>query len=164
MAADINYFVFGPHGCGRMEEIMALESVSRAAGAAYQSQGSTSAAQPKHVESVQQAPVVEAQPISHTQQVQSKSSDNGTNLNDEMTKEQNVEKDNKKIQKAVADLNKKMNNTYCQYGIHEGTGRVTIKILDKDTKDVIKEYPAEETLDLIEKVWELAGIMVDRKL
>ena len=38
-----------------------------------------------------------------------------------------------------------------------------IKIVDKDSKDVIKEYPPEETLDMIQKVWEMAGIMVDEK-
>ena len=141
---------------------MALESVSRAVGAAaYQS--SAPAAQTRHVEAVQPVAVAEAQPVVH-QSFQPKSPENGTNLNDEKAREQNVEMDNKKVQNAVADLNKKMNNTFCQYGIHEGTGRVTIKILDKDTKDVIKEFPAEETLDLIEKVWELAGIMVDKKL
>lgn len=139
--------------------IMALESVSRAAGAAYQS--SSPAVQTRQVEAPQ--PVVEAQPAVQ-QTFQSKSSENGTNRNGEMSREQSVEMDNKKVQNAVADLNKKMNNTFCQYGIHEGTGRVTIKILDKETKDVIKEFPAEETLDLIEKVWELAGIMVDKKL
>ena len=48
--------------------------------------------------------------------------------------------------------------------MHEGTGRVTIKIIDKETKDVVREYPAEETLEMIEKVWELAGILVDEKL
>lgn len=139
---------------------MALESVSRAAGtAAYQT--SSPAVQTRHVEAAQ--PVAAAQPIVQ-QSSQPKSSENGTNLNDEKAREQNIEMDNKKVQNAVSDLNKKMNNTFCQYGIHEGTGRVTIKILDKDTKDVIKEFPAEETLDLIEKVWELAGIMVDKKL
>lgn len=141
--------------------IMAIESVSRAAGAAaYQS--SAPAVQTRHVEAAAQTPVVEAQPV--VQSVQAKNSESGTNLNEEKAREQNIEMDNKKVQNAVADLNKKMNNTYCQYGIHEGTGRVTIKILDKDTKDVIREFPAEETLDLIEKVWELAGIMVDKKL
>ena len=136
---------------------MALESVSRSAGAAaYQS--SSPAVQTRHVEAPQ--PVVEAQPVVQ-QSFQSKGSESG---NGEMSREQSVEMDNKKVQNAVADLNKKMNNTFCQYGIHEGTGRVTIKILDKETKDVIKEFPAEETLDLIEKVWELAGIMVDKKL
>ena len=71
---------------------------------------------------------------------------------------------NEQIKKTVASMNKKMQNTACQYGIHEGTGRVTIKIVDKETKDVIKEFPAEETLELIAKAWELAGIMVDEKL
>ena len=71
---------------------------------------------------------------------------------------------NEQIKKAVSDINKRMGNTSCQFGIHEGTGRVTIKIIDKDTKDVIKEFPAEQTLEMIEKAWELAGIMIDEKL
>lgn len=49
------------------------------------------------------------------------------------------------------------------FGIHEGTNRVMIKMVDKQTRKVIKEFPAEETLDLIAKAWELAGIMVDEK-
>ena len=31
-------------------------------------------------------------------------------------------------------------------------------------RDSIKEYPPEETLDMIAKVWEIAGILVDEKL
>jgi flagellar protein FlaG len=57
-----------------------------------------------------------------------------------------------------------MKNTSCEFGIHDKTNRVTIKIVDKETKDVIKEFPAEETLDMIAKAWELAGLMVDEKL
>ncbi|MDY3818812.1 MAG: flagellar protein FlaG, partial [Lachnospiraceae bacterium] len=29
--------------------------------------------------------------------------------------------------------------------------------------EVKKEYPAEKTLDMIQKVWEMAGLMVDEK-
>ena len=76
----------------------------------------------------------------------------------------NREYSNEQIKKTVADMNKKLQNISCQYGIHEGTGRVTIKMVDKETKDVIKEFPAEETLELIAKAWELAGIMVDKRL
>lgn len=76
---------------------------------------------------------------------------------------QRREASNEQIKKAVSDMNKRMSNTSCQFGVHEGTGRVTIKIIDKDTKDVIKEFPAEKTLEMIEKAWELAGIMVDEK-
>ena len=49
------------------------------------------------------------------------------------------------------------------FGIHEKTNRVTIKIIDKKTKEVIKEFPPEKTLDMIAKVWEMAGLMVDEK-
>ena len=33
----------------------------------------------------------------------------------------------------------------------------------EETKEVIKEFPPEKTLDMIAKVWEMAGIMVDEK-
>ncbi len=68
-----------------------------------------------------------------------------------------------KIRKAVDDLNKKMSNSEAIFGIHEKTNRVTIKIVDRQTKEVIKELPPEKTLDMIAKVWEMAGIMVDEK-
>ena len=67
------------------------------------------------------------------------------------------------IRKAVDDLNKKMSNSEAIFGIHDKTNRVTIKIVDKKTKEVIKELPPEKTLDMIAKVWEMAGIMVDEK-
>ena len=68
------------------------------------------------------------------------------------------------LKKAVNDLNKQMKNSEAIFGIHDKTNRVTIKIIDKTTKEVIKEYPPEETLDMIAKVWEIAGILVDEKL
>lgn len=68
------------------------------------------------------------------------------------------------IKQAVSDINKKINpNTIAEYGYHEDTNRVTIKIVDKETEKTIKEFPAEETLDMIAKVWELAGMILDEK-
>ncbi|MCR5420654.1 MAG: flagellar protein FlaG [Lachnospiraceae bacterium] len=71
----------------------------------------------------------------------------------------------KQIQKAVEDLHKKLDNSNNEvmFGVHEGTKRVTIKIVDRNTKEVVKEFPPEKTLDMIAKVWEMAGIMVDEK-
>lgn len=69
----------------------------------------------------------------------------------------------KKIKDAVEEMNKKMSSSEAQFGIHEATNRVTIKIVDKKTKEVIKELPPEKTLDMIAKVWEMAGILVDEK-
>jgi flagellar protein FlaG len=73
------------------------------------------------------------------------------------------EKQNQKLKSAVDEMNKQMHDSEAIFGIHDKTNRVTIKIVDKETKEVIKEYPPEQTLDMIAKVWELAGIMVDEK-
>ncbi len=70
----------------------------------------------------------------------------------------------KQLKQAVEQIRKNlMSNTEAVFGIHEGTNRVMIKIVDKETKDVVKEFPPEQTLDMIQKVWEMAGIMVDEK-
>lgn len=68
-----------------------------------------------------------------------------------------------RIRKAVEDINKKATNSEAVFGIHEGTNRVTIKIVDRSTKEVIKELPPEKTLDMIARVWEMAGLFVDEK-
>ena len=81
----------------------------------------------------------------------------------EATEEQ-IQADNEKIRKTISEVSKKMSsNAEAVFGIHDKTNRVTIKMVDKDTKKVIKEFPPDETLDMIAKVWEIAGIMVDEK-
>ena len=67
------------------------------------------------------------------------------------------------LKNAVEQINRKSAGMEAIFGYHEGTNRVMIKIIDKDTKEVKKEYPAEKTLDMIQKVWEMAGLMVDEK-
>ena len=86
---------------------------------------------------------------------QSKGQNNGSTEQEQPSNEQ--------IKKAVEKLNKNMTNSEAVFGIHEGTNRVTIKIVDRDTKEVIKELPPEKTLDMIAKAWELAGILVDER-
>ena len=67
------------------------------------------------------------------------------------------------LKKAVEQINRRSAGMEAIFGYHEGTNHVMIKIIDKDTKEVKKEYPAEKTLDMIQKVWEMAGLMVDEK-
>ena len=63
------------------------------------------------------------------------------------------------------DMNKKlkMQRTRCEYNYDEETKRVSIKVYDKDTDELVLEAPPEETLEAIKKAWELAGIIVDKK-
>ena len=78
--------------------------------------------------------------------------------------EEQIQADNARVKKAISEMAKNMSsNAEAVFGIHEKTNRVTIKMVDKETKKVIKEFPPDETLDMIAKVWEIAGIMVDEK-
>ena len=89
---------------------------------------------------------------------------NGKDGNRDDSQAQQTSSENSQIRKAGDELKKKAHNSEAVFGIHEATNRVTIKIVDKDTKKVLKEYPPEKTLDMIAKVWEMAGLLVDKKL
>ena len=134
---------------------MSIEGVNNVQSVQMQAPQMPQASQPKVTET-EAATKEMAEPI----KVNVDGAELGNNINKENTKDVSSEQ----IKKTLAEINKRMMNTACQYGIHEGTGRVTIKIVDKETRDVIKEIPAEETLELIAKAWELAGIMVDKRL
>ena len=58
---------------------------------------------------------------------------------------------NEQIRQSVEKINKNMSNSEAIFGVHEATNRVMIKSVDKDTKEVIKEFPPEKTLDMIAK-------------
>lgn len=92
-------------------------------------------------------------------------SENGGGSAGSGAQQQNTDAKNEQVKKAVEELNKKMfnQNSEAVFGIHEKTNRVTIKIVDKSSKKVIKELPPEKTLDMIARVWEMAGILVDEK-
>ena len=67
------------------------------------------------------------------------------------------------IQRAMENINKNLPEAEAIFDVHDKTKRITIKIIDKKTKEVIKEIPPEKTLDMIAKAWELAGILVDER-
>jgi flagellar protein FlaG len=71
----------------------------------------------------------------------------------------------KQIKDAISQANNKMKlrKTRCEFSYHEDTKRVSIKVFDRDTEEIIREIPPEESLDMIEKMWELAGLIVDEK-
>ena len=100
-----------------------------------------------------------------TIQIDTKETDkNGKDGNRDDSQAKQTISENSQIRKAVDEINKKAHNSEAVFGIHDATNRVTIKIVDKDTKKVLKEYPPEKTLDMIAKVWEMAGLLVDKKL
>jgi len=55
------------------------------------------------------------------------------------------------------------NNQRLQFQIHEATGRLVIRIVEKDSGDVIKEFPPEAILKMAERLEEMVGMMVDQE-
>lgn len=62
-------------------------------------------------------------------------------------------------------------NKFFQYSVHKETNSIVIKILDKETKEVLKEIPPEKILDMVAEIMKrnklnsksLAGIAIDEK-
>lgn len=54
--------------------------------------------------------------------------------------------------------------TTLEISIHEKTHDIMVKVLNKDTGELIREVPPEKTLDLVAKMMEIAGILVDEKI
>jgi flagellar protein FlaG len=50
-----------------------------------------------------------------------------------------------------------------EFKIHEGTGRIHVKLVDNETDEVIREIPPEKILNLIANIWEMVGILVDER-
>ena len=139
---------------------MAMEAI-KGAGMTYQGSVSTAETRTENlprVESAENAAAAESIAQATTAMDTKAAGDENEN-----TSQQNQDPYNAQIRKAVEEVNKKAVNSEAIFGIHEATNRVTIKIIDKDTRKVIKEIPPEKTLDMIAKVWELAGMMVDEK-
>ena len=56
----------------------------------------------------------------------------------------------------------KMHNIGLQFSKHEATGRNIIKVINRDTKEVIREIPSEKVLDMAAKMDEMLGILFDK--
>lgn len=70
------------------------------------------------------------------------------------------------IMNAIERANKKLEGAdkEFEFTIHEKTKQIMIKILDINTKEVIKELPPEKILDMVAAMCENAGLFVDKKI
>lgn len=65
----------------------------------------------------------------------------------------------------IEKANKAITGATCsfEYSIHEGTKEIMVKVINKETQEVIREIPPEKILDMVAKMWEIAGIFVDER-
>lgn len=75
--------------------------------------------------------------------------------------------DEGEVIKAIEAANKSVKtfDRKLEYSIHEKTHEIMIKVIDTSGPEevVIREIPSEKILDMVAKMWELAGLFVDEK-
>ena len=50
-----------------------------------------------------------------------------------------------------------------EFAIHKQTKQIMVKVIDKNTQEVLREIPAEKVLDAVAHMCEVAGIFMDEK-
>lgn len=80
------------------------------------------------------------------------------NLNDRNASAKEIIDAIEKANKAIIGA-----QTQLEFSIHEGTKEIMVKVINTDTKEVVREIPSKKILDMVAKMWELAGIMVDER-
>jgi flagellar protein FlaG len=69
-----------------------------------------------------------------------------------------LEKVAQQLQDFVGELNRNL-----EFSVDKDSGRDVIKVFDRDTGDLIKQFPSEEVLSLVSKLSEMVGGLVDAK-
>lgn len=85
------------------------------------------------------------------------SNDNGNVKEKKVSKEELIHAVN------TANESLKSDNKELKYSIHKQTNTIMVKLVDSKTKETIKEMPPEKILDMVAKMWEMAGLFVDER-
>jgi flagellar protein FlaG len=55
-------------------------------------------------------------------------------------------------------------STMFEMKVHEKTKSIIVRVLNRETGELIREIPPEKTLDLVTKMMEFAGLLVDERV
>ncbi|MCJ8293689.1 MAG: flagellar protein FlaG [Colwellia sp.] len=70
-----------------------------------------------------------------------------------------LEKVAQQLQDFVGDLNRSL-----EFSVDKDSGRDVIKVFDKKSGDLLKQFPSEEVLTLVSKLSEMVGGFIDTKV
>ncbi|HUW50199.1 MAG TPA: flagellar protein FlaG [Sulfuricella sp.] len=76
--------------------------------------------------------------------------------------------DGNHVKQAVDKVNKVVqalaNASDLEFNVDEGTGKVVVKVVDKATKEVIRQIPSEEMLSIARSLDKLQGLLIKQKV
>ena len=68
-----------------------------------------------------------------------------------------------KVAQQLQDFMGEMNRSL-EFSVDKDSGRDVIKVLDKGTGDLVKQYPSEEVLTMISKLSNVTGSLIDTEI
>jgi len=68
------------------------------------------------------------------------------------------------VAKVIEDYANDVHNVGLRFAVHEDTGKFVIRVIDEQTKEVVREVPPENLLDLAAKMEEMMGMLYDEKV
>jgi len=77
-----------------------------------------------------------------------------------------IKKEAEEIKKGIEELNGQLAtmNRSIQFSVDQGTHDIVVRVVDKQSGEVIKELPPESILRLRERMEELSGLMVEEQV
>lgn len=104
-------------------------------------------------------------PNNYTSEVQKNQQSNFQENNVKSNNLNNEKLSEKTIKEAIEDTNKKLELTdrKFEFSVNEETNDIIVKVINKETDEVIREIPSEKILDMVAKMMELAGLFVDER-
>ncbi|MBA6350888.1 flagellar protein FlaG [Colwellia sp. BRX9-1] len=86
-------------------------------------------------------------------------SEQAEQVSEEQLTPQQLEKVAQQLQDFVGEMNRGL-----EFSVDKDSGRDVIKVIDKSSGDLVKQYPSEEVLTLVAKLSDSVGGFIDAKV
>ncbi|MDT3417895.1 MULTISPECIES: flagellar protein FlaG [Brevibacillus] len=112
---------------------------------------------------------MEISSVSYTNKIPPKVVETGQSLEVshryEITVDGNTTRSREQLEKEIGNLNKflQTSNTHLKFTLHEELNEYYVQIIDDQTQEVVREVPSKKILDLVAKIHEMIGLLVDEK-
>jgi len=70
------------------------------------------------------------------------------------------------VSEAVRRANRSLEwaKRHFEYSFHDKTNTFVVRVYDSESDELIREIPPERILDLVARLWEIAGLIVDERV
>ena len=72
---------------------------------------------------------------------------------------ESLDKVAQQLQSFMSEMNRGL-----EFSVDEDSGRDVIKVIDKESGETVKQFPSEQVLDIVSKLAEATGVLVDFKI